>query len=67
MICPTPLWCVYTDPGTLSNKLECALGIPGLAAGATLYGSLPQRALVGGGKYHSVCFFKFAAVVPVCK
>lgn len=38
MISLTPLWCVHTDPGTLGNKPECAVGIPGLATGATSCG-----------------------------
>ena len=42
MTCPTLLWGMYTDPGTLSNTPECALGIPGPAPGVTLYGFMPQ-------------------------
>ena len=36
------LWGMYTDPGTLSNTPECALGISGPAPGAALYGFMPQ-------------------------
>lgn len=42
MACPTPLWCMYTDLGTFSNTPECALGIPGPAPSATLYGFMSQ-------------------------
>lgn len=38
MISLTLLWCVHIDPGTLGNKPECALRIPGPATGATSCG-----------------------------
>lgn len=60
----------HTDPGTLNNKPECAVGIPGLATGATLNGLMSQWPLVNGGNKHPdalPCFVVFAAVVLVCK